>query len=220
MGIVSFSPLPRLGTFLSSFVDAKPALVHWLREKTSGSHVSAVESGPQNARHATSLPVALRKPVSAFRLTRPASARMPVGRLNSSFNVASPLTKGQTVPTAHRLRLASSFTSKIAECAAKLETRTDSALANRRLVAANSPSMRAPAGVVPAKRPTEQVRVLASPAGGSNTVRLRVVHDNPTLAGGEVGRMVISGRMADVCAELDRLARREAQSQAPNVSRC
>lgn len=27
---------------------------------------------------------------------------------------------------------------------------------------------------------------------------------------GEVGRMVISGRMADVCAELDRLAEREA----------
>lgn len=29
---------------------------------------------------------------------------------------------------------------------------------------------------------------------------------------GEVGRMVISGRMADVCAELDRLAAREAAS--------
>jgi hypothetical protein len=29
-------------------------------------------------------------------------------------------------------------------------------------------------------------------------------------APGEVGRMVISGRMADVCAELDRLAAREA----------
>ncbi|MDE2419465.1 MAG: hypothetical protein KGN32_16870 [Burkholderiales bacterium] len=27
---------------------------------------------------------------------------------------------------------------------------------------------------------------------------------------GSVGRMVISGRMADVCAELDRLAAREA----------
>ena len=31
-------------------------------------------------------------------------------------------------------------------------------------------------------------------------------------APGEVGRMVISGRMADVCAELDRLAAREAAS--------
>lgn len=28
--------------------------------------------------------------------------------------------------------------------------------------------------------------------------------------GNSVGRMVISGRMADVCAELDRLAEREA----------
>jgi hypothetical protein len=39
----------------------------------------------------------------------------------------------------------------------------------------------------------------------SNVYPLRVVRvkdDNPQLA----GRMVISGRMADVCAELDRLA--------------
>jgi hypothetical protein len=39
----------------------------------------------------------------------------------------------------------------------------------------------------------------------SNVYPLRVVRvkgDNPLLA----GRMVISGRMADVCAELDRLA--------------
>ena len=32
-------------------------------------------------------------------------------------------------------------------------------------------------------------------------------------APGDVGRMVISGRMADVCAELDRLAEREAAIQ-------
>jgi hypothetical protein len=31
-------------------------------------------------------------------------------------------------------------------------------------------------------------------------------------SGGDMGRLVISGRMADVCAELDRLAAREAGS--------
>jgi len=31
---------------------------------------------------------------------------------------------------------------------------------------------------------------------------------------GEMGRLVISGRMADVCAELDRLVAREAAQQA------
>ncbi len=40
---------------------------------------------------------------------------------------------------------------------------------------------------------------------------LRVVV-KPDAAGG-TGRMVISGRMADVCAELDRLARQERQMQ-------
>jgi hypothetical protein len=40
---------------------------------------------------------------------------------------------------------------------------------------------------------------------------LRVVRvcDNHSTPG-DVGRLVISGRMADVCAELDRLAAREA----------
>jgi hypothetical protein len=37
---------------------------------------------------------------------------------------------------------------------------------------------------------------------------LRIVHGN-------TGRIVISGRMADVCAELDRLAALEAQALAP-----
>jgi hypothetical protein len=37
---------------------------------------------------------------------------------------------------------------------------------------------------------------------------LRIVHGN-------AGRLVISGRMADVCAELDRLAALEAQALAP-----
>ena len=33
----------------------------------------------------------------------------------------------------------------------------------------------------------------------------------------EVGRMVISGRMADVCAELDRLVAREAAETSPST---
>jgi hypothetical protein len=35
-----------------------------------------------------------------------------------------------------------------------------------------------------------------------------------------VGRMVISGRMADVCAELDRLAAREAAENLGSVALC
>ena len=46
---------------------------------------------------------------------------------------------------------------------------------------------------------------------------LRVVHiaedQRPPLH--TAGRMVISGRMADVCAELDRLVALEAQNKAP-----
>jgi len=49
---------------------------------------------------------------------------------------------------------------------------------------------------LPAKRPAPPLRVV------------RVVEPGSRAA----GRMVISGRMADVCAELDRLAEREAQS--------
>lgn len=49
------------------------------------------------------------------------------------------------------------------------------------------------------------------PASPANSTPLRVVR---LSEGGErpgsAGRMVISGRMADVCAELDRLAAREA----------
>ncbi|MFM7024866.1 MAG: hypothetical protein ACKOWC_02235 [Limnohabitans sp.] len=39
---------------------------------------------------------------------------------------------------------------------------------------------------------------------------LRVVRVCDAQQPGDVGRLVISGRMADVCAELDRLAEREA----------
>lgn len=54
---------------------------------------------------------------------------------------------------------------------------------------------------------TKSVSVLPTsrPLNGNNVYPLRVTREkgsNPKLA----GRMVISGRMADVCAELDRLA--------------
>jgi hypothetical protein len=51
----------------------------------------------------------------------------------------------------------------------------------------------------PAHRPARPLRVL------------RVVE--PASSRAVAGRMVISGRLADVCAELDRLAAQEARSQ-------
>lgn len=47
----------------------------------------------------------------------------------------------------------------------------------------------------------------AAPVHAARTARLRVVRvlEGPQAAAG-AGRMVISGRMADVCAELERLA--------------
>ena len=50
-------------------------------------------------------------------------------------------------------------------------------------------------------------------ASGQRTPPLRVVRVvEPQQARSEAGRMVISGRMADVCAELDRLAALEARA--------
>jgi hypothetical protein len=57
-----------------------------------------------------------------------------------------------------------------------------------------------------ALKPTPKAELTkSSPLAASNVYPLRVVRvkdANPQMA----GRMVISGRMADVCAELDRLA--------------
>ncbi len=51
-----------------------------------------------------------------------------------------------------------------------------------------------------------------APAGRAPSVRpLRVLHVVDPAGGGGSGRMVISGRMADVCAELERLAACEAR---------
>jgi len=55
----------------------------------------------------------------------------------------------------------------------------------------------------------------AAPVGYTTTTCiLRVVHESDAAIGAEcAGRMVISGRMADVCAELDRMALRAAARQ-------
>jgi hypothetical protein len=50
----------------------------------------------------------------------------------------------------------------------------------------------------------------ATPPAALRVVRVCEAQPRP----GDAGRLVISGRMADVCAELDRLAAREAAQQA------
>ena len=79
------------------------------------------------------------------------------------------------------------------------------AAAFRALLAALAPrtgaSSSAPAGAVAAR-----------PAPGHVLKPLRVVRVlEPSAPRSTAGRMVISGRLADVCAELDRLAALEAQ---------
>ena len=49
---------------------------------------------------------------------------------------------------------------------------------------------------------------------GCKAAPLRVIRESDSALGAEcAGRMVISGRMADVCAELDRMALRAASAQ-------
>ena len=55
------------------------------------------------------------------------------------------------------------------------------------------------------RRPAHRVAI-ARPAKPLRVVRVL----EPSAARAEAGRMVISGRLADVCAELDRLAAQEA----------
>ncbi len=53
--------------------------------------------------------------------------------------------------------------------------------------------------------------MLASPAQPASCSRLKIVRAfEPGVSPSCAGRMVITGRMADVCAELDRMAQREA----------
>ena len=65
--------------------------------------------------------------------------------------------------------------------------------------------------------------VFAAPARADSAVfraaPLRVVRESDSALGAEcAGRMVISGRMADVCAELDRMALRAAGAQDASVT--
>ena len=67
----------------------------------------------------------------------------------------------------------------------------------------------------PAKPPAAGVKISLPPAKKPLPSRLRVVREFDSNVGPAcAGRMVISGRMADVCAELDRMAQREAALQA------
>jgi hypothetical protein len=65
----------------------------------------------------------------------------------------------------------------------------------------------------PAPVPCMAVRVPAQRAAARRPVKpLRVVRVlEPSASRAIAGRMVISGRLADVCAELDRLAAQEAR---------
>ena len=67
--------------------------------------------------------------------------------------------------------------------------------------------------VQPSMRPTITPRPITSicPPRATPLRVVRVCDAHGT--GTEMGRLVISGRMADVCAELDRLAAREAAQQ-------
>jgi len=63
-----------------------------------------------------------------------------------------------------------------------------------------------------ALRPLPQARVDPGERAGAAAVRpLRILRVADGSARQCAGRMVITGRMADVCAELDRLAARETQ---------
>ncbi len=59
-------------------------------------------------------------------------------------------------------------------------------------------------------RPVSSFRVVPSGTQAPSVHRLKVVRELEASAGPScAGRMVISGRMADVCAELDRMTQRE-----------
>ncbi len=62
---------------------------------------------------------------------------------------------------------------------------------------------------------TRRAPALAGTAGSAQPVsRLKIVREfEPGMARSQAGRMVISGRMSDVCAELDRIAQSETARQ-------
>ena len=66
----------------------------------------------------------------------------------------------------------------------------------------------------PARVPAVRAVALVAPVQRAQLRPLRVVRVlEPSARRWEAGRMVISGRMADVCAELDRLAAHEARDR-------
>ena len=67
----------------------------------------------------------------------------------------------------------------------------------------------------PAITPRPVTSICAPRPAALRVVRVCDAH-NPA---GEMGRLVISGRMADVCAELDRLVAREAAQQQGRAQR-
>jgi hypothetical protein len=70
----------------------------------------------------------------------------------------------------------------------------------------------APVQCIPLRTPTRAVRVPARVAAQRPLRPLRVVRVlEPAAPRSTAGRMVISGRLADVCAELDRMAAQEAR---------
>lgn len=62
---------------------------------------------------------------------------------------------------------------------------------------------------------TRRAPALAGTVGSAQPVsRLKIVREfEPGMARSQAGRMVISGRMSDVCAELDRIAQSETARQ-------
>ena len=95
----------------------------------------------------------------------------------------------------------SSLQRAAAPAPAARQTNRASVFSSGRPARASSPFHRAASASALAARPTR-------PAASTplRVVRLSEGGERPNSA----GRMVISGRMADVCAELDRLAAREA----------
>ena len=67
--------------------------------------------------------------------------------------------------------------------------------------------------------PERPVRPGHTVKAGASAAPLRVVRESDAALGAEcAGRMVISGRMADVCAELERMALRADAAQAAGVA--
>lgn len=80
------------------------------------------------------------------------------------------------------------------------------------LAPASSRPLGAPAGAEPLCSATAQIaKVHAGTRHGQARRAVRVLRT--AAPGTDAGRLVISGRMADVCAELDRMAAREALLQ-------